>query len=150
MYGSKKYYMPREVEAKPCQAKDARYEKHDTLVPQGYAPESQGYLVENAFGKRYWVPQLMFEQDYRPTDDWKNRLEREYYEVGKRINALNQFVYQTSEDPWGETAKKIGAEQTTLLRAQLFAMKSYQTILAQRLYAAGVFDEDEEPDEYND
>lgn len=151
MYNGKTYYMPREVEAKPCKVKDARYEKHDTIVPHGYADDSEGYVVEDAFLKRYWMPKLRFEQNFLPADDWKERLRREYHEVGKRLYSLNQLVYgRTSEDPCDELVKEVGAAQAMLLQAQLYAMKTYRDILRHRCLEAELIDEDEESDEDND
>lgn len=152
MHNGKTYYMPREVEAKPCKVKDARYEKHDTIVPQGYADDSEGYVVEDAFLKRYWMPKLRFEQNFLPADDWKERLKREYYEVGKRLYSLNQFIYGRifSQDPCGELVKEVGAEQAMLLQAQLYTLEMYRDILRHRCIEAELFDEDEESGEDND
>lgn len=151
MHNGKTYYMPREVEAKPCKVKDARYEKADTIVPQGYADDSEGYVVEDAFRRRYWMPKLRFEQNFLAADDWGERLKREYYEVGKRIYSLSQFVYgRTSKDPCGALVKEVGAAQAMLLQAQLYAMKTYRDILKHRLIEAELLDEDEESDEEYD
>ena len=128
----KKYIGTKQVMAEPMDELAA--------VEKGFARKNednhewrQGYHVQytNPDGSAYdsWAPKQVFEQTYRTSETFLDRLKIEYDEVSDRLAGLSRFLDKNVE----EVADQIGIAQTTLLYAQRSYMKEYADILSERI-----------------
>lgn len=93
----------------------------------------EGYHVQyaNPDGSTYdpWLPKQVFEQAYRPSETFLDRLKIEHDELNDRLTGLSRFLDKNVE----EVAEQVGIAQTTLLYAQRSYMKEYSDILNERI-----------------
>jgi len=86
---------------------------------------NDGYLVEYPDGYRSWSPASVFEEAYRPSGTYVERMRLEYIELGKRIQKATNYLYE----PYAPISK----HERKLLSLQVDAMVRYYNILRMRL-----------------
>jgi hypothetical protein len=65
-------------------------------------------------------------------EDWEKRLVAEYHELTERIKKLDAAINNTRD------FARLNSKQTSLLRVQSAAMKTYQSILMERMIDIGI------------
>lgn len=122
--------------------KQVKAEPMDELaaVEKGYARKNednhewrQGYHVQytNPDGSTYdsWSPKQVFEQAYKCTDNFLDRLQIEFSEVAERLDSLDAFLSRGFD----HVAEKVGYKQAAMLISQRMAMKAYFDVLDTRI-----------------
>lgn len=94
-------------------------------MPEDEDPAAQGYLVQYADGYQSWSPAAAFEESYRPSGTWKERLQIEKEQLSARIAALAAFLMSGA-------SKSLNSMEVHNLRQQLTAMKTYLGVLNSR------------------
>ena len=93
-------------------------------------PWRDGYHVQytNPDGSTYdsWSPKQVFEQSYRVSETFLDRMHIEYNELDERCNKLKAF---SNTDKFN----KLGSIQQGLLMRQLSAMQEYREWLSMRI-----------------
>lgn len=89
---------------------------------------NDGYLVEYPDGYRSWSPAPVFEEAYRPSETYEERMRLEYIELGKRIQRATNHLYEPYEP--------MTDHERELLSAQVDTMVRYYNILRMRLNIA--------------
>ncbi len=89
---------------------------------------NDGYLVEYPDGYRSWSPAPVFEEAYRPSETYEERMRLEYIELGKRIQRATNYLY--------EPCVPRSDNERELLSVQVDAMVRYFNILRMRLNIA--------------
>lgn len=85
-----------------------------------------GYLVEYQDGYKSWSPKETFEEAYKISDTYLDRMRIEYDDVKERL--LKLFMFMMSEEFRG-----MPEEKKEKLKAQYSAMAIYSGILACRI-----------------
>ena len=137
----KLYTGTKTVKAMPMTMGEA-YERK--LLKNGVRPsecetDKAGYLVEYEGGYQSWSPADVFEEAYKPSETFLERLHIEFAEVKERFISLDNF-YSKGFDG---VAEIVGARQAALLLCQLNSMRAYVEVLETRI-------EDIEQDMKND
>lgn len=124
----KKYIGKKEVEAMPMTLGDfvARTGREPYKNHEEHDPEEDGYLVKYKDGYESWSPKEVFEEAYRCSETFLNRMEVELEELQEKQDKLNKF-FDT------ETFKSLSDKEKNLLHAQFGAMVSYSSILIERI-----------------
>lgn len=86
---------------------------------------NDGYLVEYPDGYRSWSPASIFEEAYRPSETYEERMRLEYIELGKRIQRATNYLY--------EPYVPLSDHERELLSMQVDTMARYYDILRMRL-----------------
>lgn len=86
----------------------------------------EGYLVDYPDGYRSWSPKKAFEDAYRLSETYVDRMKIEYEDLKKRYMALQEFLY--SED-----ARNLDHERITALTIQSDVMRRYLDVLNARI-----------------
>lgn len=89
--------------------------------------EEDGYLVEYKDGYRSWSPKSVFEEAYKPTETYLDRLSIEQHELTEKVDKLRKFL--SVED----AQMKVGSFQFVRMTEQLEAMEKYLNILIRRI-----------------
>lgn len=89
---------------------------------------NDGYLVEYPDGYRSWSPAPVFEEAYRPSETYEERMRLEYIELGKRIQKATHALY--------EPYVPMSDQERELLSLQVDTMVRYYDILRMRLNIA--------------
>lgn len=127
----KSYTGTKTVKAMPMCANKAKSEganvpeKYFEVGNASYNPGADGYLVEYEGGYRSWSPAPVFEEAYRPSETFVERLRIEYKELGKRIQRATNCLY--------EPYVPLTDNELRLLSMQVDAMVCYYKILRKRL-----------------
>lgn len=127
----KSYTGTKTVKAMPMCANKAKSEganvpeKYFEVGNASYNPGADGYLVEYEDGYRSWSPARVFEEAYRPSETFVERLRIEYIELGKRLQRATNFLYEPNV-PLTDNERR-------LLSMQVDAMACYYKILRIRL-----------------
>lgn len=106
-----------------------------------HSNDEPGYLVEYKDGYRSWSPKEVFEEAYKCSETFVDRLVIELDELSDKLDKLNKF-FDT------DTFKNLSGTERTLLQAQLGAMIAYGQILTARIahYNGPASNRPEEPD----
>lgn len=88
--------------------------------------EEDGYLVEYKDGYKSWSPKQVFEEAYKCTETFLDRLHIELTELSNKQDKLNKF-FDT------DIFKSLPKQKQTLLQAQFGAMIAYSQILVERI-----------------
>lgn len=91
--------------------------------------EEDGYLVEYKDGYRSWSPKSVFEEAYKPSETFLERLYIERDELNERFTALDSFL----DKGYSYVIDKVGALQASLLISQHMCMSGYLNILNSRI-----------------
>lgn len=94
----------------------------------------EGYHVIYPDGYQSWSPKSVFENSYKCSETFIDRLKIEHDELNERLDNLRKFIH------YSEEFKAIPKEEQVLLISQFGAMQAYQGILClrlSRLYEAG-------------
>ena len=126
----KKYIGTKQVEAEPMNMGQA-YEKgflQAGRVPSKTEQDKPGYHVKYADGYESWSPAEPFEEAYKVSDTFLDRLIIEREELSERLSKLRQFI----ESPkFLEVVKD--KYQRLLLSKQESSMHEYLEILEERI-----------------
>lgn len=85
-----------------------------------------GYLVEYPDGYKSWSPKEAFEEAYKPSETFIDRMIIEHAEVKKRYLAGRDFSFSNE-------FRKLPEGERDLLRKQLDQMEAYLYILTRRI-----------------
>lgn len=128
----KKYIGTKEVEAMPMTLgeyinKSGRnpYQNDGNM----HGDNEEGYLVKYKDGYESWSPKEVFDEAYKCSDTFLDRLYIELVELQDKQNKLNKF-FDT------DMFKGLSKQERTLLEAQFGAMLSYSSILVERIRVA--------------
>lgn len=132
----KAYLGTKIVNAKPMSRLEYNQFRGWTL-PADENGADEGYLVEyvgpgqKANTAEYegyvsWSPKDVFEEAYKPSDTFYDRLIIERNELGKKLKKISAFVQ-------GDKYKELSAEDQSLLRKQGDAMSNYFNALNKRI-----------------
>lgn len=91
--------------------------------------EEDGYLVEYKDEYRSWSPKSVFEEAYKPSETFLERLYIERDELNERFTALDSFL----DKGYSYVIDKVGALQASLLISQHMCMSGYLNILNSRI-----------------
>lgn len=127
----KKYIGKKEVEAMPMTLGDfvARTGREPYKNHEEHDPEEDGYLVKYKDGYESWSPKEVFEEAYRCSETFLNRMEIELEELQEKQRRLYKFLGTDEFDNLYEGEKKLILDQTS-------AMLSYNTALSERITLA--------------
>ena len=89
--------------------------------------EEDGYLVEYKDGYKSWSPKSVFEEAYKPSETFLDRLAVEQHELTEKVEKLRKFL--SVED----AQMKVGSFQFVRMTEQLEAMGKYLNILIRRI-----------------
>lgn len=121
----KKYTGTKTVCAAPMTKADAEKLLGISISPA--TPGNDGYLVEYPDGYRSWSPTKVFEDAYRVSETYVDRMKIELVDLNERIcsatRAINSFGAITKEERW-------------YLKKQLEAMQMYADVLYNRIRCA--------------
>lgn len=121
----KKYTGTKTVCAAPMTKADAEKLLGISISPA--TPGNDGYLVEYPDGYRSWSPAKVFEDAYRVSETYVDRMKIELVDLNERIcsatRAINSFGAITKEERW-------------YLKKQLEAMQMYADVLYNRIRCA--------------
>lgn len=114
------------------------------VLPKGENPAREGYLVEyplvgdndkpnheGFLGYISWSPKESFEQSYRVSETFADRLLIEVQDEASKLNKLNQFMA-------GDVFPTLEVEDKDLMYSQQRVMSKFVQILGKRLKRAGV------------
>lgn len=132
----KSYIGTKQINAKPMNRQEYNDFRGWTL-PADENGADEGYLVEYVgpgqkpntpeyAGYVSWSPKDVFEEAYKPSDTFYDRLIIERDELGGKLKKLSQFVIS-------EQFKNIPDEDQSLLRKQGDAMSDYFNALDKRI-----------------
>lgn len=130
----KQYIGTKEVQATPMNRGDYNALR-GWQVPENENPADDGYLVVYPNGepnvKEFngyvsWSPKKQFEEAYRVSETFKDRLTIEYAQLEERLGKLRGFIQS-------EQFQSLAEEDRNLLGEQEKAMASYLTILNTRI-----------------
>lgn len=130
----KQYIGTKEVQATPMNRGDYNALR-GWQVPENENPADDGYLVVYPNGepniKEFngyvsWSPKKQFEEAYRVSETFKDRLTIEYAQLEERLGKLRGFIQS-------EQFQSLAKEDRNLLVEQEKAMASYLTILNTRI-----------------
>lgn len=91
-----------------------------------HGENEEGYLVRYKDGYESWSPAEPFEEAYRCSETFLDRLVIEHNELSDKQEKLNKFF-------GSDTFEKLPISKQTLLHAQFGAMLAYSQILAERI-----------------
>lgn len=94
--------------------------------------EEDGYLVEYKDGYKSWSPKSVFDNAYKPYDNFIDRLCVERDELDDRLTKLNEAL---RKDGFRE---KVGDYQYKLMRLQSQSMDKYLNALEYRMKGMGI------------
>lgn len=95
--------------------------------------EEDGYLVEYKDGYKSWSPKSVFDEAYKPFEDFEDRLCIEYDELYDRLTKLKVAL---NKDGFRE---KVGDFQYKLMKEQVLGMEKYYNALKSRMQDMGIF-----------
>ena len=130
----KQYIGTKEVQAMPMNRGDYNALR-GWQVPENENPADDGYLVVYPNGepniKEFngyvsWSPKKQFEEAYRVSETFKDRLTIEYAQLEERLGKLRGFIQS-------EQFQSLAEEDRNLLVEQEKAMDSYLAILNTRI-----------------
>ena len=128
-----KYIGTKEVEATPMTAKEA--------AQKGYRVSNNakeyGYEVIYKDGYKSWSPKEVFDEAYRRSGTYRDRMAIEYEALQSKYRKLNQFLNRDST-AYPEHLDKFGV---FLAKEQLLLMERYMEILKTRFYHPSVKEE---------
>ena len=128
-----KYIGTKEVEATPMTAKEA--------AQKGYRvsnnAKEDGYEVIYKDGYKSWSPKEVFDEAYRRSGTYRDRMVIEYEDLQSKYRELNQFLNRDST-AYPEHLDKFGV---FLAKEQLLLMERYMEILKTRFYHPSVKEE---------
>lgn len=127
----KKYIGTKQIEAEPMTMGEAF---RRSLLKVGRVPNSverdvDGYYIRYSNGYESWMSKASFNEKYRLSDTFLDRLQIELHDLAERRNKLQTFV-QT------EQFGALGADDRNLLQTQLGIMNEYMNILTIRITKA--------------
>lgn len=128
----KKYIGKKEVEAMPMTLGEfIEKSGRNPYANDGgmHGNNEEGYLVKYKDGYESWSPKEVFEEAYKCSETFLNRMEVELEELQEKQDKLNKF-FDT------ETFKSLSEKEKNLLHAQFGAMLSYTSILIERIRGA--------------
>lgn len=120
----KKYIGTKVIMAEPMTVTEAQKVLGRELKPA--TVEEDGYLVEYKDGYKSWSPKRVFEEAYKCTETFLDRLHIELTELSNKQDKLNKF-FDT------DIFKSLPKQKQTLLQAQFGAMIAYSQILVERI-----------------
>lgn len=122
----KKYKLITDVEAKPMTY--GEYLKENGINLHFDIPEdTEGYTFHLlGYKQMAWVPKDVFEETFKPTESFLDRLKLEAQELGEKLSKLDKFI---NSDAFEDVAKESGE----LLKDQFEIMKEYNNILVTRI-----------------
>lgn len=120
----KKYIGTKVIMAEPMTVTEAQKVLGRELKPA--TVEEDGYLVEYKDGYKSWSPKQVFEEAYKCTETFLDRLHIELTELSNKQDKLNKF-FDT------DIFKSLPKQKQTLLQAQFGAMIAYSQILVERI-----------------
>lgn len=123
----KKYIGTKEVEAMPMTlgeyiSKSGRNPYKDNTHDES----EEGYLVKYKDGYESWSPKGVFDEAYKCSDTFLDRLYIELSELQLKQDKLNDFLKT-------DKFKLLPKQDRTLLEAQFGAMLAYSSILLERI-----------------
>lgn len=123
----KKYLGTKLVTAKPMTRVEAEVilGKSIKLAKQEYSGE--GYLVRYEDGYQSWSPKEVFDEAYKPADNFLDRLIIERDEVQQRLSSLTSALMQE------DFQEKVGSKQYYWMQEQRNAMEIYVEVLNKRI-----------------
>ena len=122
----KKFIGTKVIMAEPMTMTEAQKVLGRELKPA--TVEEDGYLVEYKDGYKSWSPKSVFEEAYKCTETFLDRLKIEYAELLERFEKCAVFVYS---EKFREVVKE--DYPAFLLSLQREFMERYLTILGQRM-----------------
>lgn len=123
----KKYIRTKVIMAEPMTMTEAQKVLGKELKPA--TVEEDGYLVEYNDGYKSWSPKSVFEEAYKLSETFLDRLKIEHAELKERVEKLETFF----GDDFDEGMKKVGAHQAALLLMQHAYMENYLEVLESRI-----------------
>lgn len=126
----KKYIGTKVIMAEPMTMTEAQKVLGREIKPA--TVEEDGYLVEYKDGYKSWSPKSVFEEAYKPYEDFKDRLCIEHDELCDRIAKLKAAL---NKDGFRE---RVGDFQYDLMLEQIFGMGKYLYALEARIKDIGI------------
>lgn len=120
----KKFIGTKVIMAEPMTMTEAQKVLGRELKPA--TAEEDGYLVEYKDGYKSWSPKSVFDEAYKPFEDFKDRLHIELAELEDRLTKLKVVL---DKDGFRE---KVGDYQFKLMKEQALAMEAYKKALGER------------------
>lgn len=123
----KKYIGTKEVWAEPMTMGEA-YDRH--LLKEGVKvseceTDKAGYLVQYRDGYQYWCPKEVFEESYRLTETYLDRLVMEFTDLKDKISKLEDFRDSAEFE-------KLSLEARALIMRQYLVMTEYAYLVCER------------------
>lgn len=115
------------IKASPMGASDAKqYGAQITEETINKNIGNPGYLVEYPDGYRSWSPKKAFEEAYRPSDSYLDRLRIEHEDLKTRYLKGQEFMYSPKFDTLSD-------DEQVALSVQMDLMRKYLAVLASRI-----------------
>lgn len=121
----KKYIGTKVIKAEPMTVTEAQKVLGREIKPA--TVEEDGYLVEYKDGYKSWSPKSVFDETYKPSETFLDRLAVEQQELTEKVDKLRKFL--SLED----AQMKVGSFQFVRMTEQLEAMEKYLNILTRRI-----------------
>ena len=126
----KQYIGTKVIMAEPMTVTEAQKVLDRELKPA--TAEEDGYLVEYKDGYKSWSPKSVFEEAYKPYNDFIDRVRIERDELDDRLTKLNEVL---NKDGFRD---KVGDHQYKLMSLQSYIMELYLIALECRMKSAGI------------
>ena len=126
----KKYIGTKVIMAEPMTVTEAQKVLGRELKPA--TAEEDGYLVEYKDGYKSWSPKSVFEEAYKPYNDFIDRVRIECDELDDRLTKLNEVL---NKDGFRE---KVGDYQYKLMSLQSYCMELYLIALEYRMKSVDI------------
>lgn len=123
----KKYLGTKLVTAKPMTREDAEAVLGKFIKPAKQEYSGEGYLVRYEDGYQSWSPKEVFDEAYKPADNFLDRLIIERDEVQQRLSSLTSALMQE------DFQEKVGSKQYYWMQEQRNAMEIYVEVLNKRI-----------------
>ena len=124
----KKYIGTKVIMAEPMTMTEAQKVLGRELKPA--TVEEDGYLVEYNDGYKSWSPKSIFDEAYKPYNDFIDRLHIERDELKERVEKFNAFIREGFDEL---QQKGVSARQAALLIIQGDAMVRYLEAIETRI-----------------
>lgn len=123
----KKYIGTKEVEAMPMTLGEyINKSGRNPYKDNAHDEAEEGYLVKYKDGYESWSPKAVFDEAYKCSDTFLDRLVIELEELQEKQTKLNGFLES-------DTFQNLSRDEKTLLQAQAGAMLAYSHILVARI-----------------
>lgn len=120
----KQYARINAVKACPCSLMDSVSILLEATQGKNYS--GNGYIVEYHNGYRLWVPVEVFEEEYRPSETFLDRLRIEHEDLKNRYMKGQEFMYSTKFN-------QLEKDDKLDLNVQMDLMRKYPTSVANAL-----------------